>query len=136
PAARSSPPPEPLAVLVHRVPLCTSLRYPTKHSLPGLLPEIVLRRSAFTPPGIAALAALPGLVSLRRVHKQQIFEDTVAGDMEKREHEWQQGVLEAEIIIKALTSPHDLVLDPMCGSGTTLLAAAAAVGAIWGSRRK
>jgi len=58
-----------------------------------------------------------------RFNKQQIFEDTVAGDMEKTEHEWQQGVPEAETIIKALTSPHDLVLDPMCGSGTTLLAA-------------
>lgn len=58
-----------------------------------------------------------------RFNKQQIFEDTVAGDMEKTEHEWQQGVLEAETIIKALTSPDDLVLDPMCGSGTTLLAA-------------
>ena len=58
-----------------------------------------------------------------RFNKQQIIEDVIAGDMGKTEHEWQQGVLEAETMIKALTSPDDLVLDPMCGSGTTLLAA-------------
>ena len=32
-----------------------------------MLHAIVFRRSSFTPPGIAALAALPGLVSLRRL---------------------------------------------------------------------
>jgi hypothetical protein len=58
-----------------------------------------------------------------RFNKQQILNDTVAGDMGKTQHEWQQGVLEAETVIKFLTSPDDLVLDPMCGSGTTLLAA-------------
>jgi site-specific DNA-methyltransferase (adenine-specific) len=60
-----------------------------------------------------------------RFNKQQILHDAIQGGVgaEKTEHEWQQGIIEAETIIKALTSPDDLVLDPMCGSGTTLIAA-------------
>jgi len=58
-----------------------------------------------------------------RFNKQQILSDVIMGDMEKTEHEWQQGISEAETIVKALTSPDDLILDPMCGSATTLIAA-------------
>jgi SAM-dependent methyltransferase len=38
-------------------------------------------------------------------------------------HDWEQGTAEAAYFIERLSSPGDLVLDPMCGSGTTLLAA-------------
>jgi hypothetical protein len=60
-----------------------------------------------------------------RFSKQHILTDAIEGGVgrKKTEHEWQQGIIEAETIIKALTSPTDLILDPMCGSGTTLLAA-------------
>ena len=59
-----------------------------------------------------------------RFNKQQIIKDGIQGEgSEKTDHEWQQGVHEAEVIIDALTAEGDLVLDPMCGSGTTLVAA-------------
>jgi site-specific DNA-methyltransferase (adenine-specific) len=58
-----------------------------------------------------------------RFNKQGVISDVIVGDMEKTEHEWQQGIAEAEAVVKALTSPDDLILDPMCGSGTTLIAA-------------
>lgn len=38
-------------------------------------------------------------------------------------HDWQQGVSEAAYCIEHLTEPGDLVFDPFCGSGTTLVAA-------------
>lgn len=38
-------------------------------------------------------------------------------------HDWQQDTSEAAYYIEHLTSPGELVLDPFCGSGTTLLAA-------------
>jgi len=41
----------------------------------------------------------------------------------KDEHDWQQDVTEAEYYIDNLTMPGGTVLDPFCGSGTTILAA-------------
>ena len=38
-------------------------------------------------------------------------------------HEWQQSETEASYVISKMTRPGELVLDPMVGSGTTLLAA-------------
>jgi hypothetical protein len=38
----------------------------------GLLPEMVLRRSVFTPPGIAAFAAFPGPVSLAHGQRKSL----------------------------------------------------------------
>lgn len=38
-------------------------------------------------------------------------------------HEWQQAIDEAEYYINHLTDPGNTVLDPLCGSGTTLIAA-------------
>lgn len=38
-------------------------------------------------------------------------------------HDWQQDTSEAAYYIEHLTAPGELVLDPFCGSGTTLLAA-------------
>lgn len=40
-----------------------------------------------------------------------------------REDNWEQSVEDAEFFISAYCSPNDVVLDPMCGSGTTLIAA-------------
>jgi site-specific DNA-methyltransferase (adenine-specific) len=45
------------------------------------------------------------------------------GDQEKDDHEWQQSVIEAEQLIEWVTEPNDLICDPMCGSGTTGVAA-------------
>lgn len=53
----------------------------------------------------------------------QWFPDTVSGRREKTDHPWQQAACGAEHYIKALCPPGGLVLDPFCGSGTTLVAA-------------
>jgi SAM-dependent methyltransferase len=42
---------------------------------------------------------------------------------DKVAHEWAQGEAEATYCIEKMTTPAGLVLDPMCGSGTTLRAA-------------
>ena len=51
------------------------------------------------------------------------FPDVCSGGKEKSEHEWQQAVGEAEHFIRAMTAESGVVCDPMCGSGTTLVAA-------------
>jgi ParB-like chromosome segregation protein Spo0J len=45
------------------------------------------------------------------------------GGREKDDHEWQQATAEAVNLIDQLTEPNDRILDPMCGSGTTGVAA-------------
>ena len=45
------------------------------------------------------------------------------GGREKGDHEWQQATAEAADLIDQLTEPNDRILDPMCGSGTTGVAA-------------
>ncbi len=53
-----------------------------------------------------------------------IVRDVVGGDApEKGVHPWAQGVEEARRLIRELTLPGDLVVDPMAGSGAFLLAA-------------
>jgi site-specific DNA-methyltransferase (adenine-specific) len=42
---------------------------------------------------------------------------------EKDDHDWQQATDEAVALIDQLTEPDDVILDPMCGSGTTGVAA-------------
>jgi site-specific DNA-methyltransferase (adenine-specific) len=42
---------------------------------------------------------------------------------EKDHHEWQQSLAEAEKLVDQFTLPDQLVVDPMCGTGTTLVAA-------------
>lgn len=51
------------------------------------------------------------------------FEDVVSGGKAKDNHEWEQPVEEAVHFIKALCPPGGIVVDPMAGSGTTLVAA-------------
>jgi len=51
------------------------------------------------------------------------FTDIISGGKDKRFHEWQQPEAEAAHYIAALCPPGGMVLDPMCGSGTTLVAA-------------
>lgn len=51
------------------------------------------------------------------------IEDVVSGGREKEHHPWQQAVAEAEHFIRHLCPEGGIVLDPMCGSGTTLVAA-------------
>jgi ParB-like chromosome segregation protein Spo0J len=42
---------------------------------------------------------------------------------EKSNHEWEQSSLEAEALIKIFSQPGDLVVDPMMGSGSVVVAA-------------
>ena len=44
-------------------------------------------------------------------------------DLEKDLHDWQQPQSEAEYLISKFSEPGELVVDPYCGSGTTLAAA-------------
>jgi len=53
-------------------------------------------------------------------YSNNVISDLIdVGEMEKSDHEWQQSVLEVDKIISAMTDKNDLILDPMCGSGTT-----------------
>jgi DNA modification methylase len=58
-----------------------------------------------------------------RRDKKYVTDHVVSGPPSKIEHEWQQGLVEAEYLIERRVSVGDLVRDPMCGSGTTCLAA-------------
>jgi site-specific DNA-methyltransferase (adenine-specific) len=51
------------------------------------------------------------------------FADRVGFGREKDHHPWQQAVGEAEYVVERLCPEGGWVLDPMCGSGTTLVAA-------------
>jgi ParB-like chromosome segregation protein Spo0J len=42
---------------------------------------------------------------------------------EKKLHEWEQSLTEAQYYIEGLTNEGDIVVDPFCGSGTTAIAA-------------
>ena len=52
------------------------------------------------------------------------FGDVTSGGREKGDHDWQQAEGEAAHFIEALCPAGGLVVDPMCGSGTALAAAA------------
>ncbi len=58
-----------------------------------------------------------------RYNKQSIIRDVIESEPEKYEHEWQQSVVEAKFIIEHLTEPGELIIDPLAGTGTTLIAA-------------
>ena len=45
------------------------------------------------------------------------------GGAEKDDHEWQQATAEAVELVEKFTEPNDHIVDPMCGSGTTGVAA-------------
>lgn len=55
--------------------------------------------------------------------KSRIKDSVTGGGQEKDLHHWQKPVSEATFFIEKLTEPGDLVVDPFCGTGTTLLAA-------------
>jgi ParB-like chromosome segregation protein Spo0J len=50
------------------------------------------------------------------------FPDMVAGQKSKEHHDWEQSVIEAVHYIKALCPKDGVLLDPMMGSATTLVA--------------
>lgn len=58
-----------------------------------------------------------------RGDKNTFVNDLVESSREKDTHKWQQGLIDAEYYIEHLTKPGDLVVDPFCGGGTTLVAA-------------
>jgi len=45
------------------------------------------------------------------------------GGREKLHDDWEQNESEAEYLIRKLTQPNDLVVDPFCGTGTFCVAA-------------
>jgi site-specific DNA-methyltransferase (adenine-specific) len=49
--------------------------------------------------------------------------DSLSGGREKNFHKWQQAESEAAFFVEHLSRPGGLVCDPLCGSGTTLVAA-------------
>jgi len=49
--------------------------------------------------------------------------DVLKPSLEKEHHDWQQSLKDAEFIIEKLTLPGDTIFDPLCGSGTTGVAA-------------
>ena len=51
------------------------------------------------------------------------FMDTIRGRKEKDLHRWQQSLTEALHFVNFLCPEGGIVCDPMCGSGTTCLAA-------------
>lgn len=51
------------------------------------------------------------------------IEDIVTGKQEKGLHPWQQSEIEARHFLRHFCRPGGVVLDPMCGSGTTLTVA-------------
>jgi DNA modification methylase len=53
----------------------------------------------------------------------RFIHDYVESVPEKSHHDWQQSLVEASHFIEKLTTAGELVCDPCCGSGTTLLAA-------------
>lgn len=50
--------------------------------------------------------------------------DLIESAPQKDVHPWQQGIIEAQYYIEAITQPGDLIFDPFCGGGTTACAAA------------
>jgi len=51
------------------------------------------------------------------------FQDVIQGTgREKEDHDWEQAIDELSSIIIHFSQPGDIILDPMAGSGTTLLA--------------
>ena len=51
----------------------------------------------------------------------RVFPDLLEG--EKQLHEWSQSVSESKKLLEKFSKTKDLVLDPLCGSGTVLVAA-------------
>ncbi len=54
--------------------------------------------------------------------KGTINDIIIAGGIEKGLHEWQQDMKSTTELLEFFTNEGDIVLDPMCGAGTTLLA--------------
>lgn len=66
----------------------------------------------------------PVLMYAKGKPKHDYFRDIIkAGKREKELHDWQQPQIESEYLIEHLSNPGDMVVDPFCGSGTTLAAA-------------
>lgn len=61
-------------------------------------------------------------IMIRVQHGGAINADSLSGNGDQRFHPTQKPVLLMMDVINALTVEHDIVLDPFCGSGSTLLA--------------
>jgi len=55
--------------------------------------------------------------------KRMVDDMVISKGADKKYHEWQQSMEPAEYYIEYLSEPGELVVDPMCGSGTTCVAA-------------
>ncbi len=72
---------------------------------------------------VAAWKPMLWFVKERRANNNYLRDAFSPMGAEKALHDWQQPVAEATYCIETLTEPGDLILDPMAGSGTTLIAA-------------
>lgn len=58
-----------------------------------------------------------------RGNREYVSDIYKSAQPDKELHDWQQDTSEADYYIRLLTDPGGLVVDPFCGSGTTLIAA-------------
>jgi site-specific DNA-methyltransferase (adenine-specific) len=72
---------------------------------------------------IAECKPLLWFVKEGRANNEYVADLLESEQPDKNLHDWEQSPKEASYLIERLTEPGGLVLDPMCGSGTTLAAA-------------
>lgn len=60
---------------------------------------------------------------INKPSNERAYYDVIVNEIREKDlHEWQQGIDGVGKFIKIFTKPDDLVLDPMMGSGTTIIA--------------
>jgi 16S rRNA G966 N2-methylase RsmD len=72
---------------------------------------------------IAAWKPVVWFVRGGRYSDEYLMDVLPSGQPDKLLHDWEQHEMEAGYLVEKLTEPGETVLDPMCGSGTTLVAA-------------
>jgi len=120
-----------------REPACLHGRLRLPRTLPAALGEPRLLVDARDPPRARSPPLAPrqeaareleagALVRQGRARGRSCGRDMVSGGApDKSLHDWAQATEEARYYIERLSHPGELVLDPFCGSGTTLVAALA-----------
>ncbi len=113
--------------------ICYVGHYALPEIFPLMIPHLrfwwinaVLHKASRQLPGkwiTAEWKPLLWFVKENRANNNYVHDTIPATGPEKDMHDWQQSINEALYLIEQLTDPNELILDPMCGSGTTLLAA-------------
>ena len=71
-------------------------------------------------------------VKAKRRSVQMVIDFVDFEKSDKQYDDWQKGTEVPEYYIRKLTKPGDLIVDPMCGTGTTLVAAVRNGRRAWG----